>query len=103
MVREGIIRILFLYWPQQYHPVHCRPALRNLHALADGPVVEHFECLVQLQHRSTVSWTRLLDGKITVEPITNHPYEFLPSSFALPITWPTSRYWTHRQPYISRT
>ena len=30
----------FFHRPQQYHPVHCRPALQHLYALADGPVVE---------------------------------------------------------------
>ena len=40
LVGDGISRPRFLHRPQQYHPVHCRPALQHLYALADGPVVE---------------------------------------------------------------
>ena len=36
MVGDGISRPLFLYRHQKYHPLHCRPAFRNLHARADG-------------------------------------------------------------------
>ena len=39
VVGDGISWPLFLHRPQQYHPVHCRSALRHLLALADGQVV----------------------------------------------------------------
>ena len=48
VVRNGICNPLFWQLPQQYHPVHCHPALRHLHARADGPVLEQVECQVQL-------------------------------------------------------
>ena len=51
--------------------MYCRPAFQHLHSLANGPLVEQVECRVQLQHRSTVSQTRLLDGGLTVEHIPN--------------------------------
>ena len=43
MVEDGIRRTLLLNRPQQYHPVQFRPALRHLHSLADGPVVEQVQ------------------------------------------------------------
>ena len=55
VVRDGINHPLFLHCCQQWHPVHFRPALRHLHALADGNVVEQEKCRVQLQHH----WTSL--------------------------------------------
>ena len=69
MVGDVISRPLFLHGTQQYHPVHCRPALRNSHTRADGPVVEQVECRVQLQHHLTGLRTCLLDGRLTIEPI----------------------------------
>ena len=48
VVGDGIIRTLFLHRPQQYHPVHCRPALRHSHAIVDGPVAGQVECRMQL-------------------------------------------------------
>ena len=53
--------------------MHCWPAFRNLHALADGTVVEQVEFQVQLQHRSTGSRTHLLDARLTVESVPNPP------------------------------
>ena len=40
VVGDGIRSPLLLYLPQQYYPVHFRPALRHLYAQADGTVVE---------------------------------------------------------------
>ena len=53
--------------------MHCRPALRYLHAQADGPVLEHVECHVQLQHHLIGLQTHLLDGQLTIEYIPNLP------------------------------
>ena len=64
--------------------MHCRPALRNLHAQADGPVAEQVECQVQLQHCSTSLWTCLLDGRLTVEYIPNPPVGVSPFRFHPP-------------------
>ena len=52
--------------------MQCLPAVLHLHALADRPVVEQFECRVQLQHCSTVSRARWL-GRLTVETLPNPP------------------------------
>ena len=80
----GISRPQFLQRPQQKHPVHCWPALRHSHALADGPVVEQVECRVQLQHLLNSSHTRLLVGRLTVEPIPNPSVGVSPFLFCPP-------------------
>ena len=59
--------------------MHFLPALLHSHALADRPVVEQFECRVQLQHYLTGLRTRLTDGRLTVESIPNPR-----KSFSLP-------------------
>ena len=81
MVGDSISLPLFLHWPQQYHPVHCRPALQHSHALGGRPIVEQVECQVQLQHRSTGSRNRLIDGQLTVEPISTPPIGVSPFRF----------------------
>ena len=43
VVGYGISLPRFLHRPQQYHPAHFRPALRNSPACADGLVVEQVE------------------------------------------------------------
>ena len=43
LVGDGIIRPQFLHRTQQYHPVHCWPALRNSLARVDRPLVEQVE------------------------------------------------------------
>ena len=63
--------------------MHCRPALRDLHARAEGPVVEQVECRVQLQHRSTISWARQLE-RLTVELVPNSPVGVSPLLFCPP-------------------
>ena len=50
VVGSSIGQPLFLQWPQQYQPVHCRPLLRHSHFLANRPVVEQVKFWVQLQH-----------------------------------------------------
>ena len=87
----GIRRPLFLHWLQQYHPVHCRPALRHLHALTDGPVVKKFECQEQLQHHLTGLRTCLLDRRLTVEPIPNPSVGVSPFLFCPPDDPATAR------------
>ena len=72
LVRDGISRPLFRHLPQQWHPVHCLPVLWHLHISTDGPVLEQFECQVQLQHHSTVSRAHRL-GQLTVELVLNPP------------------------------
>ena len=71
VVGDSISLPRFLHRPQQYHPVHCQPELRNSHVQTDGPAVEQVECRVQLQHCSTSSRTRLLVGRLTIEPVLN--------------------------------
>ena len=78
MVGDGISRPLFLHCPQQYHPVHWRPAFWYLHTLEYGPVVEQFKCQGQLQHGSTNLRTCLTNGQLTVEPIPTPPKDFFP-------------------------
>ena len=58
VVGDGISRLLFRHLPQQWHPMHCLPELRHLHARDDRPMVEQVECWLQLQHRSTISQAR---------------------------------------------
>ena len=86
VVGYSIIRPLFLHLPQQYHPVHCRLALRHSHTRADWPVVEQVKCRVQLHHRSIRSQTRLL-WRLTVELIPNYPIGVSPFRF-FPSRWP---------------
>ena len=71
-VRDGISRSLFHHLPQQWHPVHCLPALRHSHACTDGPVVDQVECRVQLHHHWTISRDRWL-GRLAVELVINPP------------------------------
>ena len=63
--------------------MHCRLALRHLHALADGTVEEQVQCRVQLQHRSTISWARLIE-RLTVEPVSKSPVGVSPFLFRYP-------------------
>ena len=63
--------------------MHCRSALRHLHARADGPMVEQVECQVQLQHRSTISRAHLLE-RIIVEPVPKSPVGVSPFLFRPP-------------------
>ena len=84
IVGGGISRPWFLHRPQQYHPVHYRPAVRHSHARADGPTVKQVECQVQLQHRLTSYCTHLLVGKLNVEPVPNSPVGVSPFLFRSP-------------------
>ena len=73
--------------------MHCRPSLWHSHARADGPAVDQVEFWVQLQHRSTVLQTCLLDGLLTVEHIPSpsigvSPFLFCPPDDLTAVTYP---------------
>ena len=100
VVGNGISRPLFLHLPQQLHPVHCRPALRHSHARADVPMLEQFECRVQMQHHSTNSWARLLE-QLTVELVPTSPVGVSPFLFSPP-DGPSAVEYLNMPPAIAR-
>ena len=51
--------------------------------ISDRAKIEQVECRVKLQHRSTISWARLI-GRLTVEPVPNSPVGLSPFLFFPP-------------------
>ena len=79
----------------------CCLELQHSHSQAYGPVAEQVDCRVQLQHRSTSSWTRLLVGRLTVEPKPNPSIGVSPFLFCLPND-PDAIGYTDTTPAIAR-
>ena len=66
VVGDGINRPLFLHWTQKYHPVHCRPAFAAIARTGGWARSGAGRVTVQLHYSSNGSWTRLIDGRLTV-------------------------------------